>query len=105
MAGGPVVRRGVAARRAVTAADVAAGLADAKVNPAVLARSQAVLAAGGGRRDVLDLVEVGTRVSHGMVSCPSPPDPNTTTRLAMLCERPVDRAPSRADEETLRSGS
>ena len=67
MAAGPLVRRGVAPRRAVTAAHVTTGLAHPQVHPVVVARGEAVLAARRGRRDVQDLVEVAAGVHHGVL--------------------------------------
>src|SRR5439155_15908747 len=62
--GGPVVAGGVLAGRVVTAADVAAFLAPAKVDPVVLAGRNAFNATRARRRYVLDLAEVLARLAH-----------------------------------------
>jgi hypothetical protein len=54
---------GVTVGRVVATADVTVAHAEAQVDPAAT-DPQAVLAAGRGRRNVLDGVEVGAGVSH-----------------------------------------
>src|SRR5437879_650091 len=75
--GAPGVGGGVLARRLVAAADVPADLAEAQVDPVLLAHRQAVFAPPRARLGVCDLIEVGA-FGHAGRSTPGPrPTPET----------------------------
>src|SRR5258708_31993231 len=65
---GPEMAGGMSPRRVVATAHVSAFLTDAQVDPVVAPLGEAVLAAGGGGSDVVDLVEVGAGLRHGSPS-------------------------------------
>jgi hypothetical protein len=59
-----IVASGVPQRRLVAAADMAAGLTHAEVDPIPPAEGKAVHASVAAGYDVLDLIEMRTHVSH-----------------------------------------